>query len=342
MTSSSATILKIAEEVGVSHMTVSRVLRGPNNFRRSDAAARAKQILAAARRLGYRPHAAARIMRAGRFGSIALLISSQPHRSALPDTLVGGITQVLNQHDLNLSLVRMSDEELTDSRFMPRILTEYMADGLLIDYFDRIPARMMQIIDQYNIPHIWINHRREHSCVYPDDLDAGRRATQGLLSMGHQRIAFAHFTSSTHYSVADRYEGYEAAMRQAGLQPIRLSEPGGILIADRVVYAEHHLKHDRPTAIVGYDDVEVNPILFAACRLGLQVPRDLSLVAFHNQPFSMAGLNIQTLIVPEQAVGRFAVEMLLQRISGTPKSLQPARSVPFDFVPGDSVCRLSN
>lgn len=54
----------------------------------------------------------AKTMRSGHFGAVTLLFSSEQSRSWLPEPLLIGIHIELAQHDLHLSIPRLSDEQL--------------------------------------------------------------------------------------------------------------------------------------------------------------------------------------------------------------------------------------
>ncbi|NBB95544.1 MAG: LacI family DNA-binding transcriptional regulator, partial [Planctomycetes bacterium] len=77
------TMQDIAEYAGVSRPTVSQALAGAcGKYRISEKTRR--KVRGAARALGYRPNAAARCMRAGEFGAVALVLSYDVIRSHLP------------------------------------------------------------------------------------------------------------------------------------------------------------------------------------------------------------------------------------------------------------------
>jgi len=84
---------------------------------------------------------------------------------------------------------------------------------------------MERLVRQYRLPSIWVNVKRAEDAVHPDDLTAGRLATELLLSHGHRRVAFLDITDpwapelGRHYSLADRQRGYERAMRAAKAKP---------------------------------------------------------------------------------------------------------------------------
>ena len=331
----------LAKLAGVSQKTVSRALNGETGV--SDATRR--QIEALAAQHAYRPNASARSTRSGRFGSITLLLGTHGGQSNLPPGLLNGVQDALTQRDLNLMVVKLGDDQLTDTDTVPTILREARSDGMLIDYTHGFPPRMQQLIDDFGIPAVWINTKRTTNTVYPDDLAAGRTATERLIALGHTRIAYADFTHgpdhpAKHYSVVDRQAGYTQAMGEAGLEPRLMQWDHGADIPrpERIDFARGLLAGiDRPTAILCYAETSLAPIYIAAAKQGLDVPSDLSLATFSGEPSRLLGPAPTTELIPEDEVGQMAVRLLLERLS-QPRKLRdlPAVAVPFTFEPGQT------
>jgi LacI family transcriptional regulator len=337
-----ATLKAVAEKAQVSEMTVSAILNGRYTPRRKDAVRRAKRIRRIADELGYRPNAAARTMASGRFGAVALLLSADGSgRSNLPEGLLRGLTTALEERGLHLVITDLPDDRLTDETYVPKILREWMSDGLLINYNWQIPRRMSQLIEDYEIPSIWVNCKRDRDCVYPDDFDAGRRLAKLFLGHGHRRVAYADFhygfeagTEQEHYSKPDRWAGYVAAMREAGL-PARRLDTGDSPHRNRSTYefwanAETTplARADRPTAVIEYGG-SAGAVALAARALGLRIPEDLALATFAEGDRAFVhGLQVPSMLLPHEQVGRKAVEMMLEKIERPAVPLEPVR-VPF-------------
>ncbi len=338
----------IAEEVGVSPNTVLRVLRGENKEVWPSAIRRAAEIREVAQRLGYLPNGSARAMRRGRFNCVSLVLSTSEGRSHLPSDLFNAIHDSLNERQTRLVVSKLRDETLTDRDAVPSILRDWSCDGLLINYTDHIPREMVRLIGQYQIPSIWINSRQEADCVYYDDFGGAMKATQHLLHLGHRNIAYVDFIpieppDHTHYSRIDRFEGYAQAMKQAGLFAYGREHFAGVPIADRLKATCALLtRKDRPTAILSYDSGE--RLAYAASLVGLEVPRDLSVMTFDPRPPAMErdyhgetyfGRDIATMRIPAEVAGRRAVEMLRRKIE-TPRRRLPAAVVDLELVSGDT------
>ncbi|MEM6458887.1 MAG: LacI family DNA-binding transcriptional regulator [Planctomycetota bacterium] len=339
------TIPDIAKIAGVSNMTVSRVLNGNANYRRPAYARRAERIRRIADEMGYRPNSFARGVRSARFGTFGLLLGTDPYRSALPLPMLGGVYKALRERDLNLSMAMLPGNELASPETAPKLLLEQMSDGLLIYYTDHLPDGMVETIERVNLPAVWINTRLEKSCVYPADRDAGRTAAEHLLELGHTRIVFMDLANSPddpaiHYSTIERFRGYSAAMEAAGLEPQLLwgRWPGvaGDDMATRVEAARRWLAaDDRPTAVITLGQSNSTPLFCAAGQLGLELPRDLSMITFDSSALRIMGPRFTTMLIPQERVGAEAVA-LLDRMVAEPGSTPESVSVDFKFDPGET------
>lgn len=334
------TMKDVARHAGVHQASVSVVLNGSRSSAGVSADAR-ERILAAASELGYRRNGSAGAMRTGRFGTLALLLSSEGGNSYLPSQLMSGLQRALAPEDLSLLVCCLPDEELDETGALPKILREQMCDGLLIDYNKRIPASMEETIERHCIPAVWINTRRDSDCVFPDDFEAGAHAARLLLQQGHRRIAYIDFVSphpddpSQHYSRRDRRDGFLNAMREAGLPALAWDERP--CRADPVAWCRDQLgKADRPTAAVGYATWAMEPLLLASASLRFSLPCDLSLVTFGPEQSHWMCQTMTMLIEPHAEIARTATELLLAKIERPDHKLAP-RSAQFGLEHGNSV-----
>lgn len=337
------TLQQIADEVGVDRSAVSRVLNGKAAEIRLSAQ-KVDHILQVARARQFQPNTAARAVASGRHGCIALLLSTERNRSNLPPLLLGAIQEQLLERQLRLTVAQLPDAQLTDSGFVPGILREYSADGLLIDYTDHIPPAMIDLIRQHRLPSVWINNKMEADSVYPDDFDAGRQAASRLLALGHRRIAFVDYSApldtvaSAHYSSHDRYAGYEQAMRQAGAGPWAIRPSTIVPHAHQLEYTRSWLAGpDRPTAVIVYGSgVTLGSILYASAQQGLRIPQNLSIVTFADGPANDAGFTIDTFVVPVREVGLRATQRLIHKVEQGQASPNAPLAIPFKHLPGNS------
>lgn len=342
ITTSTALLDEIARRAGVSSRTAYRVLNGEGGKgQRCDAVARAARIHAVAHELGYRPNQAARAMRVGRFATAALLLGRGESTSTLAHGLLAGVHDQLADEGMHLTLARMTDEQLSDQRYLPGALRELMLDGLLLYYTHGEPPELEALLERFRIPTIWINNARLQDAVYPDDEAGARLATEQLLALGHRRIAWWSFSAEEgHYSMAARRAGYRATMRAAGLEPeIRqqplqaqqLDRPGD----DHLAVARAWLTGERPTAVLGQSGKVGLVAAIAAFSLGLRIPEDLS-VSFTDQSLDdVGGLGLSRCWCAASTMGRTAVRELVARIAA-PDRPRSAVVIPYQYFAGRS------
>jgi LacI family transcriptional regulator len=218
---------------------------------------------------------------------------------------------------------------------MPKILREWSADGLLINYNAAIPEAMIELIKQHELPAVWINSIQSADCVYPDDEKAAYEATQHLLHLGHERIVYATCPVG-HYSEPARRQGYEAAMHSAGRAPRTMIVFNGQVDShDAISLRPENLTGTKaPTAFVCYNTQAVQALMLVAIEAGVAIPRELSLIGFCVSPTEALGVrNVDVMILPEFEMGRFAVEVLMRKVA-YPQDITPPKSLPFRFERG--------
>ena len=331
------TLSDVAALAGVSKVSASVALNGAKSGTVLSDATR-QRILMAAEELGYKRNGSMASARVGRFGSVALLLSTDENRSHLPARLWDGIHDELARHDLHLTVSRLPDEKLTDEGVVPKILREWMCDGLLIDYTNHIPQKMLDLIQGHQLPAVWINSQQKSDCVYPDDLGAGRWVTEHLVKLGHTRIGYADFTyvpedPNEHYSGRARRAGYVTAMEKAGFAPQILPY---LAEAERSPFCRDLLRrNDAPTALICYGDIETGLFMMAAASLGKSIPRDVSLVSFVSPGASLNGYLLSGASLQQYEVGRRAAQLLREKIARPMQAFDP-QTITFDWEEGQT------
>jgi DNA-binding LacI/PurR family transcriptional regulator len=73
---------------------------------------------------------------------------------------------------------------------------------------------------------------------------------------------------------------------------------------------------EHPTAIIAYSDFQAIEIMHIMAKLGLEVPRDVSLVGTDDLWFaSLAEFSFTTVALPRKDIGRVSVKLLLDKIA---------------------------
>lgn len=336
-----STIQQIADTMGVHPTTVSRILKNDVEYKRPAYVKRAKKIRDLAQRLGYRPNSAARAVATQRFGTIALVLHACRQRSYLPQKLLDGILAALEESDLRLNVSRSSDEEMDDPTYVPRILREWNADGLLVDVNTQANERLIGLLREYRMPSVWLNIKMDADCVYPDDYGAGRMLTERLINEGFKQIGYlglGRHPGEDHYSKIDRPRGYRDVMMAAGLKP--MCYPDGkhdswsdmeAQLADGIARS---VRDGSRAAWIGYSELETNQIMTTATgELGLRINKDFVVATFSDMANQNRLYHIEA-VSPMQSVGRRSVELLNNKIE-SPETVLPPLALPWTLsIPG--------
>jgi LacI family transcriptional regulator len=334
------TLRDVAREAGVSKVTAARVL---GSYGTASPGAKEK-VLAAARALGYRPNELARSMTTGRSRTIGVIVGDieNPYFGRA----VRGISEVATAAGFDVILAN-SGEDVGKEQAAVRVLLGKRVDGLIVTPASMSETQHLESVQSSGRPLVLLDRAvpgLKVDSVVTDDRAAAKAATQTLIDAGHRRIAYITATNSDNpiyrgphqislTTVMDRIEGFLAAASEAGIetpeQYIRLAATrlgaSGKIIADLL-----SLPH-RPTAILASDNVVGLEVFKAIRALGMSIPNDLSLIAFHDADWtSVTTPPITVISQPVYNLGIESAQILIKRINGAtepPKRLALATTL---------------
>ena len=297
------TLTRIAEEVGISAMTVSNAYNHPDRL----SGALRERIFETAGRLGYHgPDPVGRSLRRQRTDVVGVLYSN-PLSYAFDDpaavSFLSGLSSVTEEADLGLLLVSAAAGGSIAGRD-PRAAAQAAVDGFVIYSMSEEEPLLGTALDR-QLPVVVVDQPFKEGVPFVgvDDEAAARTAAEHLLDLGHERFAVASFALSAdgHEGIADpdrqeraafrvsrlRLLGYRAALEHAGLPWAAVSVyecPGSAKELGRRA-AEVLLSSERsPTAVLASSDQLALGVIARATEQGLSVPEDLSVVGFDDIP----------------------------------------------------------
>lgn len=330
------TIKDIAAAVGLSHVTVSKVLRNTGNI----SEATRKRVLEVADQMRYRPHGIAKSMRDGRTGIIGMIYSAEGSSRSITTPQLIGIQTALAKVGYELMLGLLPRAALAEPGNTTALLRQWMADGLLINHHIGLPPKVAQLVEGDHVPAIWMNSRHTINSVYFDDIGGAVAAVRHLSELGHRNITYVDLShpvtglrGDEHYSIADRHDGYVQEMEARGLTPrVWMPEvPMGACERIRFLRERYRASAPKPTALISYGHQTETAFLAAEERLS--VPGDLSLISFGGEPQYLNDRRSTQIFLPYQDLGRTAVERLMLRIQGAQAA---SIALPLKVLPGDS------
>ena len=332
-----ATIIDIAREAGVSFKTVSRVINGEANVSKKTR----ETVEAVIARLNYRPNVWARALASSRSHLVGLIYDN-PSPGYVNQVQVGAMTACQHAgYHLVVEEVRCGARDL-DNR-IGEIIASVRLDGVVLSPPCSDSDRIMAVLKEAAIPFVRIapyERLDEASYVHMDDYKAAFDMTGYLIGLGHRDIGFIQGPRS-HAAAVERYRGFVAAMTEHGLKPRReWVVSGGHTARSGMTAGETLLaRKSRPTAIfAGNDDMAIGAMA-AAFRAGLTLPRDLSIVGFDDSPVaSQLWPQLTTVRQPVAKMAEVATDMLIRQLQspGPPR----ARLLGYEIIERDSASSL--
>lgn len=319
------TLAQVAQLAGVTAATVSNVLRN-----RGKVGAETRQrVLAAVDTLGYRPNLNARALVEGRPMSIALVVSSIAN-PFYPEFALE-VERAARKLGYFLLVCNTNDDPAQERAYLDAVGGS-LAQGVIVMNADFVQLDALLALRQRKVPVVLCMWERPQEppqlpCVAVDFYQAGVLAAEHLLKLGHERIGVivASELSGNHRW---RYLGFRDTMERAG-QPLSPAQVHfGHDTIDDGRNAAHTLLAAVPdlSAIFVTNDLPAFGVLQAAAELGLDVPRELSVIGVTDiQLAHQMRPALSTVAVPTAEAASLAVDMLMALISEPGDSPPPMR-----------------
>jgi DNA-binding LacI/PurR family transcriptional regulator len=317
------TLQTLAEQLGVSRMTVSNAFSRPDQLS-PDLRAR---ILAAADDLGYvGPDPAARALARGTTGAVGVLLTDSLAYAFTDDvatSFLGAVVDELAATGLALTLLPSDErDDVVPAR-------DVALDGALV-YSCKFESAARDWLVRRKLPLVFVDQDPVAgiASVNVDDRAGARAAAQHLVELGHRRVGIVTVTVDGPRGIlADPLgaaRGHPQKQRLLGW----FDALGGAGVHPTVVQAQHNDDDEadtaaalllaagpRPTAVLCFSDVLALGVIRVAGDLGLRIPDDLSVVGFDDSPVGRQCTPMLTTVHQDVAAkGRLAAESLAAAI----------------------------
>lgn len=331
----------IADDLKLSVGTVSRVLNGKaKEYRIKDETV--KKVKQYASNMGYTPNMVAKGLRSSKTFTIGLMIPdiANPFFSMMAKN----IEKAASEANYSILLVDAS-ESIEKEKDQVQNMLNRKVDAIIaapvgteFDHFQLITKQKIPLVfvDRYSteidIPYITSNN-----------FQGGFSATQYLIDKGHKRIALI-TGCETIQPIIERRKGYVKAL-----------EVANIAVSDQLIVGEEltvnngyeHAKlllqrNNRPTAIFALSNLIGLGVLQAVKELNLNIPNDVSLIVFDDQPYvSYLNPPVTTVKQDSKKIGALSIEIILGMIKY--KNTKPdSQVVETQLIRRESVVCLGN
>lgn len=301
----------VARAAGVSPQTVSNLVNG---YPHISPQTRAK-VEGAIARLGYKPNMAARNLRLGRTGVIALAVPeiANPYFAELAKEVI----TAADENGIGVFIEQTGGDPNLE-RAVLKGIRSHLVDGVIFSPLGIDGAEINAM--EKTTPLVLLGERAQDHHVAIDNVRAARDAVEHLIASGRRRIAAIGAQHEERSATARlRLSGYHEALATHGITP----ETGLIVNADPwdreegAAAVQRLLDSDaRPEALFCFSDLLAIGVLARLRQLGLSVPDDLAVIGIDGISEGEFSAPPLTTIAPDkQSIASRAVRLILRRIN---------------------------
>ena len=312
MKSTGPTLRHIAEQLGVSTATVSLAMRGDERISQVTR----NRVKAALVESGYVYRRSAASLRTSKTHTVGVILNnvSDPFFSALLASLVDALAK-----SGRTVFLCNTDESIERQADFIRTMVEYNADGIIVTPASGSSAEHFSSKQLPLPPLVFVSRALSDSAfdyVINDDYEAGRLATERLLSQGHRRIAVVGGDPGVR-PFGERLHGYQAALESASVAfndtmvwPSVPTRVEGFRAARWI--AE---QPSRPTAAICYNDSVALGLYHGLTREGLVPGKTFALIGHEDvEEANLLSPPLSVTRVLRDEMGRRAAAALLERL----------------------------
>jgi DNA-binding LacI/PurR family transcriptional regulator len=337
--STSPTIKDVAKLAKVSVGTVSRVLKQHADV---DPALRTR-VKTAVQELGYTPLVNGALKNSR---LIAFVLCNSGSLPTAHEHLLLGIEEYCSEAKYNLLFTRhqySSDVEPEKLQLPEVMLTPGLVDCVIVagtnheNFIEALRGRGLKYVSLANHTVRSASPHPSHNQIRYDDYGGFYAATAYLIQLGHKHVWYIGDTARPWFR--NRYEGYAAAMAAHSLEPaahtVALSDDpyeNGLQAVSYILVRKQPL-----TAIVAGSDYLAFGAREALRLAGRNIPHDVSLIGFEDQPRRSHGKNLTCVCVDMGEVGHQLAKMAIARVEGNEAEI-PEVVVPAEIIKRSTCC----
>jgi DNA-binding LacI/PurR family transcriptional regulator len=304
-------IRAVAKRANVSIATVSRTVNRVSNV----SPALARRVWKAIQELGYFPNTQARALVSGRSRIFGLIVSDLTN-PFFPEIVQVFATHAVQNHYEILLASTMGDPEHMKSSV--RRMIERRVEGVAVMTFGMEDV-LLEDLKLREVPLVFVDvgpSRPRVSNIRIDYLSGIRQAVQHLAALRHEKIAFIS-GPRTLKSAAARELAFLQSMKEIGLDP----DPRLIVEGDHTLEGGHQACAEllsgvrKTTAIICSNDLTALGVMRRSYELGIQIPKDLSVIGFDDIRLAQFSLPpLTTVQMSQTELARLAFSLLLAEV----------------------------
>ncbi|PKP17261.1 MAG: hypothetical protein CVU05_15860 [Bacteroidetes bacterium HGW-Bacteroidetes-21] len=311
-------IADLAMAAGVSKTLVSMVLNGKarENGISPDTE---KRVIEIAQKLEYRPNLFARGLRMGKSNSIGLILPD------ISNTFYAGLARsvedIARKHNYSVIMCSSDENKETELKLL-QLMTEKQADGIILASTLDDEKQIRDILGD-DFPLVLVDRHWDNS-HYPvikvDNLDGTKKATDYLISKGHQKISIMTIGPSHLSTQTERIEGYIKSLETHNIKVLRnyiVEIPHNDI--NRCICTSIYTwrsTNTMPTAIIAANNFIALGCLDCIINNKLSIPDEISLVSFDDiELFHYSNPSVSAIAQPIKKIGEAAFDCIIKKIN---------------------------
>jgi len=312
------TLKDVAEMAGVSPATVSLVVQGKGNLKDETR----ESVLKTIKESGYAWKASA--TRKAQGSQFALVVDdiANPYFHSLYEGLdkvlaeAGGYTSMLSTHD-SVARQRQLLHDLWGSDIAGVVLVPASGTTLLdLEEFQNRRRPLIMAVRRIG--------QSPFDYVGANPMVGMQLATEHLAGLGHKKIGFVG-GHQKNFAYSERYAGFVSSLMSHGLtiDPKFICNGGSTRAFGQNAARDLLLAENRPTAMIGYNDLVAIGIMDAVAAAGLSVGKDVAVIGYDDIPeAALQPVPLASVATPAKKLGEMVGQALqnwsLDRSSGSP------------------------
>ncbi|MBM7691259.1 DNA-binding LacI/PurR family transcriptional regulator [Peribacillus deserti] len=331
------TIADVAKLAGLSRTTVSRVLNNHPNV----AEEKKRLVLEAMERLNYVPNSTAQRLRNQKTDTIAILVPvlTNPFFAYLLEAM----DTVATDNNLQLLVCQTRYDREKELNFLSLLKTKQV-DGLILTSSEN-DWDIIAEFTQYG-PIVLCNEYSELvnvPTVRMDNTEAAYEAACHLIEQGCKKIAYSYGEKKSSVAL-ERENGFRKALQEYGLPLNKEWIIRNVYDMEDGREALNYLSRlpDKPDAVFTGSDQVATGMIIEAKKQNINIPDDLAIVGFDDQPIaSIVEPGLTTIAQPIQQMGTKAMETMIEVILHKRNLSYHEILLPFELIVRDSTNRIS-
>ncbi|MDW7695110.1 LacI family DNA-binding transcriptional regulator [Flammeovirgaceae bacterium SG7u.111] len=306
-------IKEIAQQAGVSTMTVSRYFNNPEKLSEK-AKEKIKKVI---NEIDYQPNEIARSMRAKKTLLVGVVIPDI--RNPFFNHCYYAIEEYFNKLGYSILLCNSKEDPVEELKYI-KLLSARQVDGIILM---PVSEESIEVLVRKKKSYVLVDRVFEGvkgNYIIGDHYKGAFDAVSHLTALGHKKVGI--IKGGNHlFPYAERYRGYVAALEVCGI-PLTADLVKEALPEQTTAYeCMNELlslpKGSRPTAIFACNNLMCQGAIKSIYEHGLKIPDDISIISFDPLPaHEILKPAITCVAQPVYELGEKAAELLYQKLIG--------------------------